>query len=89
MRAMVSALVFALVGLTSLVAVANDGSAASGDATVGQRQPKVFRVQPTLESVREGLAMKGPPSPAEMGLKNAIERSAIELREKMIICHGC
>ena len=32
MRAMVSALVFALVGLTSLVAVANDGSAASGDA---------------------------------------------------------
>ena len=89
MRAMVSALVFALVGLTSLVAVANDGSAASGDATVGQRQPKVFRVQPTLESVREGLAMKAPPSPAEKGLKNAIERSAIELRKKMIICRGC
>jgi hypothetical protein len=86
---MVSALVFALTGLTSLVAVANAGSAASGGATVGQRQPKVFRVQPTLESVREGLAMKGPPSPAEMGLKNAIERSTVELREKMIICRGC
>jgi hypothetical protein len=81
--------VFALVGLTSHLAVANDGFAASGDAAVGPRPPKVFRVQPTMESVREGLALKGPPSPAEMGLKNAIERCAIELREKMIICRGC
>ena len=89
MRAMISALVFALVGLTSHLAVANDGFAAPGDATVGQRQPTVFRVQPTIESVRDGLALKGPPSPAEMGLKNAIERSAIELRKKMIICRGC
>jgi hypothetical protein len=86
---MVSALVFALVGLTPHLAVANDGFAVSGDATLGQRQPTVFRVQPTMESVRQGLALKGPPSPAEMGLKNAIERSAIELREKMIICRGC
>jgi hypothetical protein len=44
MKAMISALVFALVGLTPHLAVANEGFAASGDATVGQRQPKVFRV---------------------------------------------
>jgi hypothetical protein len=89
MRTTISALIFALVGLTSHLAVADDGFATSGDATVGQRQPTAFRVQPTIESVREGLALKGPPSPAEMGLKNAIQRSAIELREKMIICRGC
>jgi tetratricopeptide (TPR) repeat protein len=57
--------------------------------TVGQRQPTLFRVQPTVESVREGLALKGPYSPAELGLKNAIERSANELRDKIIICASC
>ena len=41
-------------GLTPHLAVADDGFAVSGDATVGQRQPTVFRVQPTMESVRQG-----------------------------------
>ena len=37
----------------------------------------------------ERLALKGPASPAELGLKNAIESSARDLRDKMIICRGC
>jgi hypothetical protein len=64
------------------------GIAAPDDA-IGQRHQTAFRVQPTIESVRDGLALKGPPSPAELGLKNAIERSASELRDRMIICRGC
>jgi hypothetical protein len=84
MRPIISAAVLALVMLA-----AHDGLATSDEARVGQGQPTVFRVQPTIESVREGLALKGAPSPAEIGLKNAIERSAIELRNKMIICRGC
>ena len=70
-------------------AATNDRVTASDQATVGQRQPTLFRVQPTVESVREGLALKGPYSPAELGLKNAIERSANELHDKIIICVRC
>ena len=70
-------------------AATNDRVTASDQATVGQRQPTLFRVQPTVESVREGLALKGPYSPAELGLKNAIERSANVLRDKIIICARC
>jgi hypothetical protein len=44
--------------------------------------PTVFRVQPTLESVRKGLGLTRPPSPAQTELKNAIERSASEFRDK-------
>ena len=71
MRTTISALIFALVGLTSHLAVANDGFAASGNATVGQRQPKVFRVQPTMESVREGLALKRVLTPIPWRLRAA------------------
>jgi hypothetical protein len=69
-------------------AAANDRVTASDEATVGQRLPTVFRVQPTLESVRVGLALKGPPTSTELGLKNGIERSAREFA-KVIICRGC
>jgi hypothetical protein len=79
----------AVAGLAPYLAVAKDQAAASDEATVGLRQPTLFRVQPTIESVREGLALKGSPSPAELGLKNAIETSARDLRDKMIICRGC
>ena len=90
MRAMILAAVLGCVGLApySVVAAA-EALARSDDATIGQRQPTLFRVQPTVESVREGLALRGPHSPAELGLKNAIEKSANDLREKMIICRGC
>jgi hypothetical protein len=89
MRAMILAAILGCVGLAPYSAVAADALARSDDATIGQRQPSLFRVQPTVESVREGLALKGPHSPAELGLKNAIEKSANDLREKMIICRGC
>jgi hypothetical protein len=89
MRAIVFTAVLAVAGLASHLVVAKDGCAASDEATVGLRPPTLFRVQPTIESVREGLASKGPPSPAELGLKNAIERSAHDLHDKMIICRGC
>ena len=87
MRTMILAAVLAITGLAPNLALAKDGS--PDEATVGQHQPTLFRVQPTIESVREGLAMRGPPSPAELGLKNAIERSVRDLRDKMIICRGC
>jgi hypothetical protein len=89
MRAIISAAVLAFVGLAPHSAVAIDGFVRADDVTIGQRQPSLFRVQPTVESVREGLALKGPPSPAELGLKNAIERSANEFHDKIIICRGC
>jgi hypothetical protein len=89
MRATILAAVLALTGLAPNLAVAKDGVPASDDATVGQHQPTLFRVQPTIESVREGLALRGPPSLAEIGLKNAIERSARDLRDKLMICRGC
>ena len=89
MRATILAAVLVLTGLAPNLAVAKDEAPASDDVTVGQHQPKPFRVQPTIESVREGLALRGPPSPAEIGLKNAIERSARDLRDKLIICRVC
>jgi hypothetical protein len=88
MRAMILAAILGCVGLAPYSAVAADALARSDDA-IGQRQPTLFRVQPTVESVREGLALRGPHSPAELGLKNAIEKSANDLREKLIICRGC
>ena len=88
MRAMILVAILACVGLAPYSAGA-DSLAKSDDATIDQRQPTLFRVQPTVESVREGLAMKGPYSPAELGLKNAIERSANVLRDKIIICARC
>jgi hypothetical protein len=54
-----------------------------------ERQPTFFQVQPTVASVRQALSLKGAPTPAELGLKNAIERSASELRDKLIICRKC
>jgi hypothetical protein len=33
--------------------------------------------------------LRGPPSPAEIGLKNVIERSARDFRDKLIICRRC
>ena len=89
MRATILAAVLVLTGLAPNLAVAKDEVPALDDATVGQHQPKLFRVQPTIESVREGLALRGPPSAAEIGLKNAIERSARDLRDKLVICRGC
>jgi hypothetical protein len=89
MRATILAAVLVLIGLAPNLAVAKDEVPAFDDATVGQHQPKLFRVQPTIESVREGLALRGPPSLAEIGLKNAIERSARDLRDKLMICRGC
>jgi hypothetical protein len=89
MRVIILTAALALAGLAPHLAAAKDGAAAADEATVGMRQPTPFRVQPTIESVREGLALKGPPSPAELGLKNAIERSAHDLRDKMIICRRC
>jgi hypothetical protein len=86
---MILAAVLVVTGLAPNLVVAKEGGPASDDATVGQHQPTLFRVQPTTESVREGLALRGPPSPAELGLKNAIERSARDLHNKMIICRGC
>jgi hypothetical protein len=83
------AMILAAVLVVPHLAAAKEGITTSDEATVGQRQPTVFRVQPTLESVREGLALRGPPSPAELGLKNAIERSANDLHDKMMICRGC
>ena len=61
--------VFALVGLTSHLAVANDGFAASGDAAVGPRQPSVFRVQPTMESVREWAGLEETAFPGRDGFE--------------------
>jgi hypothetical protein len=84
-----AAAVLSAIGLASPPGIAEEGGAAPDNTMVGQRQPMIFRVQPTPESVREGLALKGPPSPADLGLKNAIERSANELSHKMIICRGC
>jgi hypothetical protein len=89
MRAIMLAAVLVVTGLPPNLAVAKDEVPASDEATVGQHQPTLFRVQPTPESVREGLALRGPPSLAELGLKNAIDRSARDLRHKMIICRGC
>ena len=89
MRAMILAAVLVVTGVALNLAVAKDEVPTSDETTVGQHQPTLFRVQPTPESVREGLALRGPPSPAELGLKNAIERSARDLRDKMIICRGC
>ena len=89
MRAMILVAILGSVGLAPSSAVAADALAKSDDATIGHRQPTLFRVQPTVESVREGLALRGPHSPAELGLKNAIERSANDLRDKMIICRDC
>ena len=89
MRTMILAAVLVFTGLAPNLALAKDGVAAPDEATVGQHQPTLFRVQPTIESVREGLALRGPPSPAELGLKYAIEKSARDLRDKMIICRGC
>jgi hypothetical protein len=87
MRTIILAAVIVVTGLAPNLALAKDG--APDEATVGQHQPTLFRVQPTIESVREGLALRGPPSPAELGLKYAIEKSARDLRDKMIICRGC
>ena len=89
MRAMILAAILGCIGLAPYSAVAAEALARSDDATIGQRQPTLFRVQPTVESVGEGLALKGPYSPAELGLKNAIERSANELHDKIIICVRC
>jgi hypothetical protein len=69
-------------------AATNDRVTQSNEATVGQRQPTIFRVQPTLESVRVGLELKGPPTLTELSLKNVIERSARDFA-KVIICRGC
>ena len=89
MRATILAAVLVLTGLAPNLAVAKDGVPASDDAAVGQHQLMPFRVQPTIESVREGLALRGPPAPAEIGLKNAIERSARDFRDRLIICRRC
>jgi hypothetical protein len=89
MRSAILAAALALAGLAPHLAAAKDGAAAVDEATVGMREPTLFRVQPTIESVRDGLALKGPPTAAELGLRNAIERSAHDLRDKMIICRGC
>ena len=89
MKAILLAAVLAAAGLAAHPGVAKDQGVAPDEAAVGLHQPTVFRVQPTLESVREGLALRGPPSAAELGLKNAIERSARDLRDKIIICRGC
>lgn len=88
MRVIVSAAILALV-LASQHAVAQQQVPASQEAAMEQRQPAAFRVQPTLESVEQGLALRGPPTPTELGLKNVIERSTIELRNRLIICRGC
>jgi hypothetical protein len=88
MRAIVSAAILAL-SLASQHAVAQQPVAASEEAAMAQRQPAAFRVQPTLESVEQGLALRGPPTPTELGLKNVIERTTTELRNKLIICRGC
>jgi hypothetical protein len=85
----IAAAILAAAGLAPHLSVAKDGLTTADDTMVGQRHQTAFRVQPTIESVRDGLALKGPPSPAELGLKNAIERSANELRNKIIICRGC
>jgi type IV secretory pathway TrbL component len=84
-------------GPLAQLAAAEDRCAASQEVTTGQHPqadtgqhlPTVFRVQPTIESVREGLELTGPPCPAQTELKNAIERSASELRDKLTICRGC
>ena len=89
MKAMTLAAILGYAGLAPYSSIAAEALARSDDATIGQRQPTLFRVQPTVESVREGLALRGPHSPAELGLKNAIEKSANDLRDKMIICRGC
>ena len=89
MRTMTLAAVLVITGLAPNLALAKDGVAAPDEATVGQHQPTLFRVQPTIESVREALALRGPPSLAELGLKYAIENSARDLRDKMMICRRC
>jgi hypothetical protein len=57
MRAILLATVLAVAGLTPHPGVAKDQGVAPDEATVGLHQPTVFRVQPTLESVREGRAV--------------------------------
>jgi hypothetical protein len=89
LTAIMAAVILVAAGIAPHLGIAKDVLAAPDDTMVGQRHQTAFRVQPTIESVRDGLALKGPPSPAELGLKNAIERSASELRSKMIICREC
>ena len=88
LTAIIATAILVVAGIVPRLGIAKDGFTAPDDA-IGQRHQTAFRVQPTIESVRDGLALKGPPSPAELGLKNAIERSASELRDRMIICRGC
>jgi hypothetical protein len=101
----ISAVLIAAFGMFAQLAAAEDKGAAPQEADTGphpqaeagqrpqtdagQHLPTVFRVQPTPESVKEGLALTGPPSPADIELKKEIERSASELRDKLTICRGC
>jgi hypothetical protein len=93
MRTIILAAVLGMVGLIPHHAVAQQRSALheppAYEAVVTDRQSAIFQVQPTATSVEQALSSKGPATPAELGLKRAIERSANTLHDKLIICRGC
>jgi hypothetical protein len=93
MRTIMSVAILGLLGLVPDHAISQESMAALQDAThhdvAGERPAMVFRVQPSVTSVAQALALKGAPSPEDLALKFTIEGNAIALRKKLIICRGC
>jgi hypothetical protein len=94
MRTIISAAILGTLALIPPHAVAQQRLAALHELPVDgalttERPSIVFQVQPTVASVENALSLKGAPTPAELELKRAIERTAIDLHDKLIICRRC